>query len=205
MTAAFATLYGDRLTTQRDHLLGMFLRAHGWHADYSGVAELTDHPGIGTASETHRPDPVGIGKDDLDNLFGTRLEAVEIHAEIMRRHVLQPGNLARQLGRFHHRAGQKTKGARIAARSYQLRGRNPAHGGLHYRQPATQHFGEGCGKRITHRSALCLLLVGLGHLAAIHACKTVTRDQIILGMGEMVHVEYGIHDRPFARTVLDMV
>ena len=150
MAAAFAALNRDHLAAKPDHLFGVLHRAHRGDAEDARVAEAADHLCVRPASETDGAHPVGVGKDNLDDFRRARLEAVKIHPEAVRRHVLQPCDCLAQFARLHHRARQKTERTGIARCSNEFRRRNPAHGCLDHRQAATKAQGQRGDERIGH-------------------------------------------------------
>ena len=130
MPTSLATLHRDHLAAQLDHLHGMLNCADRGDAQDPCIAKPTDHFRVRSPAKTDRVNPVRIGQDNLNDLWRPGLERVEIHPESMGGQISQPSDGIGELGRIHHRPGQKAEGAGIAGCGNQLRGRNPPHRGL---------------------------------------------------------------------------
>ena len=132
MPAAFAALHRDHVDAELHHLLRMFDRADGRHAEDAGVLEAADHLRIGAAPEADRTHLIAVLQDDLDDLRRAGLKHVEIDAEGLLGARLDREDRGLELGGLHHRAREEAKRARLARRDHQPRRRDPAHCGLDY-------------------------------------------------------------------------
>ncbi len=166
MPAAFAALYIDHVDAQFDHLLRMFDRADGGDAQDARILETADHLGIGATAKADRAHLILVGEDQLDNLVGAGLKAVEVDAEGLVGAFAHGEDFFARFVRRHHRCAQKTERACIARPDHQRRLGDPAHRGLDDRPAAAKPFGQYGVQRIAHHSLACFLFASAIFLAS---------------------------------------